>query len=72
MEEEIPFGYLADDGTLYCSAACATRAGQALGRRVDQEEYEAHVEAGIAGGALCPACGEEFPVLWPERTPAEG
>ncbi len=68
MEMEIGIGYLGSDGALYCSEVCARSAGVAEGRFVDEEEYEAMVEAGAAAEAtVCPVCGSEFAVDWPER-----
>ena len=67
-EEREVMGFLAADGVLYCSEACARRNGKSGGSEVDQDEYDGLVANGEAGGvALCPGCGAEFPVEWAER-----
>ena len=67
-EEREVIGFLAADGVLYCSEACARRKGKSGGNEVDQDEYDSLVENGAAGaGAVCPGCGAEFPVEWAER-----
>ncbi|MGH9367096.1 MAG: hypothetical protein ACRD3M_05410 [Thermoanaerobaculia bacterium] len=66
-EEQGVIGFLANDGVLYCSKACATREGKRRGREVDQEEYEALLAGeDLPWGSLCPGCYAEFPVVWPE------
>ena len=69
-EHENVIGFLVRDGVLFCSRDCAARHGGAIGYEVDQDEYEALVESGsVAAEGLCPACGAEFAVSWPEREP---
>jgi hypothetical protein len=69
MEMETRIGYLGSNGTLHCSEPCARTAGVTEGRFVDGEEYESLVETGRAAAAtLCPVCGAEFAIDWPERT----
>jgi hypothetical protein len=69
-EDEDVIGFLGSDGVLYCSKACALRRGSVTGYAVDQDEYESLVESeSLAGGALCPTCGAEFAVSWPEERP---
>jgi len=72
MEDFPAIGFLAsEDGVLFCSRACALERGKSNGYEVDQDEYEALVEAGdLASGLVCPACGAEFRVSWPERQPS--
>ena len=61
-------GFLASDGVLFCSKACAVREGRHAGYEVDPDEYEGLVESGsLQAGSLCPACGAEFSVSWTER-----
>jgi hypothetical protein len=69
MEERTNvIGYLASDGVLFCSRACAVKEGRRTGCEVDPDEYESLVESGsVQAGSLCPACGADFGVLWPER-----
>ena len=64
MEMERAIGFLTNDGVLYCSRSCADgRAGQYL----DSEDYEALADEGrLRAEILCPACGAEFAVEWPE------
>lgn len=63
-------GFLASDGVLFCSRACALKEGRKAGYEVDQDEYESLVESGsLQAEGLCPACGVEFSVSWPEREP---
>lgn len=72
MEEEVglEIGYLGSNGALYCSRGCARQAGEAAPRAVDADEYAALIESGeLPAEALCPACGEEFAVAWPDREP---
>lgn len=72
MEEQLglEIGFLGEKGALYCSEECARRAGKAPVRPVDQDEYEALTESGqVPAEALCPSCGQEFPVVWPDREP---
>lgn len=71
MDEEADvIGFLGSDGVLYCSEACALSRGSHTGYEVGQDEYESLVEGeSLAGGGLCPACGAEFAVSWPEREP---
>jgi len=66
MEQAQAFGFLTDDGTLYCSQACAQRVGKRAGREVDQTEYGSFCESEtIAPVSICPGCGNEFAVVWP-------
>ncbi|HEU5250529.1 MAG TPA: hypothetical protein VFW15_11135 [Thermoanaerobaculia bacterium] len=71
-DEQDVIGFLGSDGVLYCSRACASRLGVSAGYEVDQDEYESLVESeslqGVGVG-LCPGCGAEFIVTWPEREP---
>jgi hypothetical protein len=71
-DERDVIGFLGSDGVLYCSPACASRLGVAGGYQVDQDEYESLIESeslqGVGVG-LCPGCGTEFIVAWPEREP---
>lgn len=61
-------GFVGDDGALYCSRACAARRGVLEGNDVDTDEFEGLVESGsIRAGGLCPGCGAEFAVAWPDR-----
>ena len=71
MDEQVEvMGFLAKNGVLYCSRACATAHGQSGGNDVDQDEYEALVEGGtLPLATLCPVCGAEFAVEWPEPEP---
>jgi hypothetical protein len=63
-------GFLSSHGVLYCSQACASSHGVSAGYEVDQDEYESLVESGsLQPVGLCPSCGAEFPVSWPEREP---
>jgi hypothetical protein len=69
-EQTDTMGFLAADGTLYCTQSCALLQGQSTGYDVDEDEYESLVEGGsLAAGGACPACGAEFAVSWPEREP---
>ncbi|MEX0880401.1 MAG: hypothetical protein WD451_11840 [Thermoanaerobaculia bacterium] len=70
MDEQTgAIGFLGSDGALYCSRACALRQGTD-GDEVDQEEYESLLEGdSLQPGSLCPVCGGEFPVSWPDRQP---
>jgi len=68
LEEAI--GFLGSDGILYCSRACALRQGCFAGYEVDQDEFESLVESeSLSTGGLCPGCGAEFAVSWPDREP---
>jgi Prokaryotic metallothionein len=70
-EQRETMGFLGTDGVLYCSQACARRHGQSAGCAVDQDEYDGLLgEDSLAVGTLCPGCGAEFPVEWPEREPS--
>jgi hypothetical protein len=70
VEEEDVIGFLGSDGVLYCSEACALSRGTLTGYEVDPDEYEGLVESeSLSRGGLCPACGAEFAVPWPEREP---
>ncbi len=71
MEQESNgIGFLASDGVLFCSSACALREGRRAGCEVDQDEYESLVESGsLPPRGLCPACGAEFSISWPEHEP---
>ena len=69
-DEEDVIGFLGGDGVLYCSEACASRNGVTVGYEVDQDEYESLVESeSLQAVSLCPGCGSEFAVSWPEREP---
>lgn len=66
-EEQDVIGFLAKDGALFCSRECASRHGGTIGYEVDQDEYDALVESQtVQAGGLCPGCGAEFAVSWPE------
>ena len=68
LEETGAIGFLADGGVFYCSSACARRAGRADGHAVDQEEFDGLCQSDrLVAGALCPACGGEVAVSWPEH-----
>jgi hypothetical protein len=72
MEEALglEIGFLGSKGALYCSRGCARQAGEIAARAVDADEYEALIESGeLPAEALCPACGGEFAVAWPDREP---
>jgi hypothetical protein len=70
VDEQDVIGFLGSDGTLYCSKACALRQGCFTGCAVDQDEYESLMESeSLSAGGLCPACGAEFAVSWPDREP---
>jgi hypothetical protein len=63
-------GFLSGDGVLYCSQACASNHGISVGYDVDQDEYESLVESeSLKPVGLCPGCGSEFAVSWPEPEP---
>jgi hypothetical protein len=69
-ENENVIGFLAKDGVFFCSRECGARHGATIGYEVDQDEYDALVENGsVAAEGLCPGCGAEFVVSWPEREP---
>jgi hypothetical protein len=69
-EQEGVIGFLGSDGVLYCSKACALRQGSFTGYEVDQDEYDSLVEGeSLSAGGLCPDCGAEFAVSWPDREP---
>jgi hypothetical protein len=61
-------GYRGGDGLLYCSRDCSAARGQADALPVDQDEYQALVEGGTLdrGQLVCPVCGSEFPIGWPD------
>jgi hypothetical protein len=64
-------GFLSSDGVLYCSRGCAADHGISLGNDVDQDEYDSLVESeSVQAVSLCPGCGSEFAVSWPEREPS--
>lgn len=66
--EEI--GYLTGDGLLFCSQTCAGRHGRHRGFEIDRAAFDALLEGEIVGpGSLCPGCGGEFDVEWPESAP---
>ncbi len=66
-EQADEIGFLGSDGVLYCSRACALRKGF-TGYEVDQDEYESLVEGeSVSAGGLCPGCGAEFAISWPDR-----
>jgi hypothetical protein len=63
-------GYLGQNGVLYCSEACAAGAGQKSPSALDEDELDALLEGEAPRvPSLCPACGDSFPVSWPERMP---
>jgi hypothetical protein len=63
-------GFLGSAGALYCSEECASAHGVSSGYDVDQDEYESLVESeSLQAVDLCPGCGAEFPVFWPEVEP---
>jgi hypothetical protein len=69
-EQPEALGFLAANGVLYCSRACARAAGHFEGADVDQQEYDSLVEDGKAAAVtVCPGCGAEFSIDWPERGP---
>jgi hypothetical protein len=69
-EQGDTIGFLAADGALYCSQSCALLRGQSAGYEVDEDEYEGLLEGGsLAAGGVCPGCGAEFAVAWPEHQP---
>ena len=72
VEEQLDvIGFLGSDGVLYCSQACAHRHGQSAGYEVDQDQYNSLLgEDSVGAGTICPGCGAEFPVEWPEREPS--
>jgi hypothetical protein len=61
-------GYRGRDGLLYCSRDCSATRGQADALPVDQDEYQALVEGGTLdrGQLVCPVCGSEFALGWPD------
>ena len=62
-------GYLGQNGVLYCSEGCAAGAGQRSPSALDIDELDALLEGqGPRASLLCPACGDSFPVSWPEPT----
>ncbi|HTO87535.1 MAG TPA: hypothetical protein VMR54_08400 [Thermoanaerobaculia bacterium] len=69
MDETLEtMGFLAENGVLYCSRACAIAQGQVGGNEVDLDEYEGLFEGGtLPPATLCPVCGAEFAVEWPEH-----
>jgi hypothetical protein len=67
MSREI-MGYLGRNGTLYCSNACAIRAGQPDASAVDLPGYDEMTERdGLEGDLVCPVCGSPYRVSWPGR-----
>ena len=69
-DEPDVIGFLGTDGALYCSRTCASSHGVQVGYEVDQDEYESLLESGsLQAVGLCPGCGAEFTVSWPEREP---
>ena len=69
-DREDVIGFLGSDGVLYCSGACALQRGSDAGFEVDQDEFESLVESeSLSAGGLCPECGAEFAVSWPDREP---
>ena len=69
-EHEDVIGFLGSDGVLYCSRDCALRQGSFSGEEVDPDEFESLLESeSISAGALCPGCGAEFVVSWPDAEP---
>jgi hypothetical protein len=71
MEQPLDaIGFLGSDGVLYCSRACALQQGRTVAYEVDQDDYEGLVESeALAAGSVCPGCGAEFAVSWPDREP---
>lgn len=70
-EQDDAIGFLATDGVLYCSRTCAVKREQLAGYEVDQDEYESLLgEGSLPPGTVCPGCGAEFAVSWPEREPS--
>jgi hypothetical protein len=58
-------GYLGGNDVLYCSRACAAKAGQPAAALVDQDQYDALVDRGsLAPAAVCPVCGSEYALDW--------
>ncbi len=71
MEQPIDaIGFLGSDGVLYCSRTCAVKQARIGGYEIDQDDYEGLVESeALAAGSVCPGCGAEFAVSWPDREP---
>ena len=71
MDESLEeIGYLTGDGILFCSQACAGRHGRDRGFQIDRPALDALVEGEMVGpGSLCPGCGAEFDLEWPEPPP---
>jgi len=66
MEATLPIGYLGRDGTLYCSRVCAASKGEPDADPVDEHEYDELCESGRLGSDIvCPACGSDYAVIWP-------
>src|SRR4029453_8577819 len=67
-EPAMVVGYRGRDGVLYCSRDCGAARGQTDALPVDQDEYQALVDAGTLdqGQLVCPVCGSEFQVGWPD------
>ncbi|HET9793867.1 MAG TPA: hypothetical protein VFS34_05340 [Thermoanaerobaculia bacterium] len=67
MEATLPIGYVGKKGTLYCSRVCAASRGEADAIAVDEQEYDVLTESGeLSANAVCPACGSDFAVVWPD------
>jgi hypothetical protein len=61
-------GYLGANGVLYCSVACACEDDQPWAVALDLDEYDAIANEGqLAVEALCPVCGGDYVVAWPEE-----
>ena len=61
-------GFLRSDGVLHCSSACACQRGKTLAYEIGADDYEGLVESEtLAAASVCPKCGSEFAVSWPER-----
>lgn len=61
LEPALTAGFLAANGELYCSRACAERAGQATANAVDLYEDGVLERADARAHLVCPACGGEYP-----------
>jgi hypothetical protein len=66
--ERVILGWLGADRALYCSQACALRAGQHEAQPVDEDDFDALNEIEDAPiGAACPVCGTGYRVDWSEH-----
>ena len=60
-------GYLGGDNVLYCSPACAAQRGQPDAAAVDDDQYQLLMDRGsVKAGAVCPVCGSDYPIDWPD------